>query len=180
MYSEASSVTLKLRHIYRKKRLSLSIFLDNKEMSSMNTTGWQTGADSYSAERSRAASFPLTYWTGCKTASSWTTREINDFLDKGGSQRRKHFSWGDEGEWGRWKDGGGEGGSGEGIHHLVRRSISFAWFVLSTAPTMQMTHNVEIETLELVSGVNSYMIARHAWRLKSFSIRWHFQYRALI
>lgn len=39
------------------------------------------------------------------------------------------------------------GGSGEGIHHLVRRSISFAWFILSKAPTMQMTHKVEIERL---------------------------------
>lgn len=113
----------------------------------MNTTGSQMGADSYSAERGPAASFPLTYWACCKTASSWTTREINDFLDKGGRQRRKHFSWGQEGEWERWKDGGGEGGSGEGIHHLVRRSISFAWFVLSKAPTMQMTHTVEIERL---------------------------------
>lgn len=38
-------------------------------------------------------------------------------------------------------------GSGEGIHHLVQRSISFAWFILSKAPTMQMTHKVEIERL---------------------------------
>ena len=42
----------------------------------------------------------------------------------------------------RWRDGGGEG-----IHHLVQRSISFAWFILSKAPTMQMTHKVEIERL---------------------------------
>lgn len=36
----------------------------------------------------------------------------------------------------RWRDGGGEGGGaggagGGGIHHLVRCSISFAWFILS-------------------------------------------------
>lgn len=34
----------------------------------------------------------------------------------------------------RWRDGGGEGGSEEGTHHLVQRSISFAWFILSKAP----------------------------------------------
>lgn len=47
----------------------------------------------------------------------------------------------------RWRDGGGKGGREEGIHHLVQRSISFAWFILSKAPTMQMTHKVEIERL---------------------------------
>lgn len=47
----------------------------------------------------------------------------------------------------RGRDEGGKGGSGEGIHHLVQRSISFAWFILSKAPTMQMTHKVEIERL---------------------------------
>lgn len=36
---------------------------------------------------------------------------------------------------------------GEGMHHLVQRSISFAWFIFSKAPTMQMTHKVEIERL---------------------------------
>lgn len=33
-----------------------------------------------------AGSFPLTYAASCKMASERTTREINDFLDKGSSK----------------------------------------------------------------------------------------------
>lgn len=33
-----------------------------------------------------AGSFSLTYAASCKIASEWTTREINDFLDKGSSK----------------------------------------------------------------------------------------------
>lgn len=92
-----------------------------------------------------AGSLPLTYAASCKIASERTTREINDFLDKGSSKAEsispeaKRENGGREME--RWRR------RGEGIHHLVRRSISFAWFILSKAPTMQMTHKVEIERL---------------------------------
>lgn len=47
------------------------------------------------------------------------------------------------GRWRRW----GRGQGGEGRHHLLQCSISFAWFMLSQAPAMQMTHKVEIERL---------------------------------
>lgn len=57
-----------------------------------------------------AGSLPLTYAASCKIASERTTREINDFLDKGSSKaesispeaKREN---GEE----RWRDGGGEG-----------------------------------------------------------------------
>lgn len=84
-----------------------------------------------------------------------------------------------EGEWERDGEMEEEGeGGGVGVHHLVQRSISFAWFILSKAPTMQMTHKAEIERLwSWCQLVNLYMIARQARCPKSFSIRWHFQYR---
>lgn len=95
-------------------------------------------------------------------------------------QSRKHFSWGAERERGRWSDGGGGERRGEGIHHLVQRSISFAWFILSKAPPpMQMTHKVEIERLWSWCQEWIYTgLPGRACCSKSFSIRWHFQYRA--
>lgn len=93
------------------------------------------------------AASPLNYAASCKIASEPTTREINDFLDKG-SDKAESISP----EAQRENEGDGameEEGErrGEGIHHLVQRSISFAWFILSKAPPMQMTHKVEIERL---------------------------------
>lgn len=61
-------------------------------MTSANNAGSQMGDDSYSADGVAAGSFPLTYAASCKIASGRTTREINDFLDKGSRQSRKHFS----------------------------------------------------------------------------------------
>lgn len=89
-----------------------------------------------------ASTLPLTYAASCKMASDQTTREINDFLDKGSSKAESISPEAKRGMRGRRRDGGGEG-----IHHLVQRSISFAWFILSKAPTMQMTHKAEIERL---------------------------------
>lgn len=79
---------------------------------------------------------------GCKIESE-RTREINDFLDKGSSKAESispEAKRQNERKMERWR-------RGEGIHHLVQHSISFAWFILSKAPTMQMTHKVEIERL---------------------------------
>lgn len=93
-----------------------------------------------------AVFFPLTYVASSKIASEQTTREINDFLDKGSGKAESispEAKRGNEREMERWR----RGGEGAGIHHLVQRSISFAWFILSKAPTMQMTHKVEIERL---------------------------------
>lgn len=93
-----------------------------------------------------AGSVSLTYAASCKITSAQTTREINDFLDKGSSKAESispEAKMGNESEMERWRKGGGR----VGIHHLVQRSISFAWFILSKAPTMQMTHKAEIERL---------------------------------
>lgn len=47
----------------------------------------------------------------------------------------------------RGNDGDGKMEEARGGRHLAPRSTSFAWFILSEAPTMQMTHKVEIERL---------------------------------
>lgn len=71
-----------------------------------NSAGLQMGDDSYSAEwggsrlcppplPARESPHPAPTYAACwKIASGRTTREINDFLDKGSRQSRKHFSWG--------------------------------------------------------------------------------------
>lgn len=57
-----------------------------------------------------AVFFPLTYVASSKIASEQTTREINDFLDKGSGKAESispEAKRGNERE--RWRDGGGEG-----------------------------------------------------------------------
>lgn len=103
--------------------------------------GSQMGDDSYSAEWCGSRLFPLTYAASCKIGSK-RTREINDFLDKGSSKAESispEAKRENERKMEKWRRGG--------VHHLVQHSISFAWFILSKAPAMQMTHKVEIERL---------------------------------
>lgn len=65
-----------------------------------------------------ADSFSPTYAASCKITSEQTTRKINDFLDKGGRKAESISPEAKGGMKARWRAGGGEG-----IHHLVQRSI---------------------------------------------------------
>jgi len=71
----------------------------------------------------------MTFWT--KAAAKQKV-----FLPKATSENEREME-----RWSRREREQGE------IHHLVQRYISCAWFILSKAPTMQMTHKVEIERL---------------------------------
>lgn len=80
-------------------------------------------------------------WTGLNNkGKKWLSGQRQQAKQKALLLRLRGGRW-------RWEDGGGEGGGREGRHHLLQCSISFAWFMLSQAPTMQMTHKVEIERL---------------------------------
>ena len=111
-------------------------------MNSAYNMARQMEGDSNSAAWAGSSFLCLTYAAGCKIAILRTTREINDFLDKGSGKAESISPEAKKGGVGGW--GGGlkerarEGEikremerdagevEGKGIHHLVQCSISFA------------------------------------------------------
>lgn len=140
--------------------ISICLFHKIRKWLPPNSAGSQMGDDSYSAEwggsrlcppRPRSPHVPSPHPNLCGKLKN--SKRVNNKRNKwlsGQRQQAKQKAFllrlrGRTREMERWRRRGRERG-GWSIH-LVRRSISFAWFILSKAPTMQMTHKVEIERL---------------------------------